>query len=264
MIAAAFYIFTNQRAVGRQMTYLLRNHFLLSKEAADPNDVSTAPPAQADLAEDETPAPVASEVAEPNPAAAKETAAPNYSQIEIAFFELSRENLQALAGKILRDEGDWHVVFFEDARAIESLQSAARKLPGTQERALQKDAGNTEVDAGDIEPDLQGPYLAVGVDLNRSENLHWALDLQLPAPAAPPIRAVAQAPAASPLPLVTLEGNVHFTPQSALMLVYDPASRSFPNAEREHSQLAKSPLKVLASDDFRMGYSALVVWVRLK
>lgn len=275
----------NQRTVGRQMTYLLRNHFLLSKEAADPNEVSDSKPTTTAMAEETTPTPSPSESPDAAAVNAKE-AAPNYSQIEIGFFELSRENLQALAGKILRDDGDWHVVFFDDAKSVESLQAAARKLPGTQERALQKETGNTEIDAGDIEPDLQGPYLAVGVDLVKNENMHWALDLQLPPLAPPGTRALAQASApmqgsattagtasaaatapsagAAPmLPLITLEGNVHFTPQSALMLVYDPAVRNF-NLEREHTQLAKSPLKVLASDDFRMGYSALVVWVRLK
>ena len=267
LVAAAFYIFLNQRTVGRQMTYLLRNHFLLSKEAADPNDTKDSKPVTTAQATEIATTPATSETQDAAANSAKETT-PNYSQVEIGFFELSRENLQALAGKILRDEGDWHVVFFDDAKTVESLQAAARKLPGTQERALQKETGNTELDAGDVEPDLQGPYLAVGVDLMKNENMHWALDLQLPQPAAPGTRSLAQAtatttPPAPPLPLVTLEGNVHFTPQSALMLVYDPAVRNF-NLEREHGQLAKSPLKVLASDDFRMGYSALVVWVRLK
>lgn len=273
LVTAAFYIFTNQRTVGRQMAHLLRGHFLLSREAAVPGDTKSLSDSKAKslVSESQTSSPAQNTAPATTPmTTADKPTAPNYSQIEIGFFELSRDNLMALAGKILRDEGDWHVVYLDDAKSIESLQAAARKLPGAQEHTLQKEGGHTELDAGDVNPDLQAPYLAVGVDLIKNENLHWALDLQLPPPSA--ARTLAQASdtgenAAAPsgsLQLTTLEGNVHFTPQSALLLVYDPTDRNFGNLERQHPQLNKSPLRVLASEDFRLGYSALVVWVRLK
>lgn len=271
LISAAFYIFLNPRNVGRQMTALLHGHFLMSKEAGDPNDADSRSEARSHRNDDKDAAAAQADAAAAEAAAAAKDALPAYNQMEIAFFELSRENLMALAGKIMRDDGDWHVVFYDDAKSIESLQQAARKLPGIQEKVLQKE--NNQMDAGDVEPDLQSPYLAVGVEWLKSENLHWALDLQLP-PAAQSTRALAAAEnaattgqvsaaaAPAPLQLSTLEGTVHFTPQSALLLVYDPAIRTFPGLEP--AQVAKSPLRVLASEDFRAGFSALVVWIRLK
>ncbi len=54
-------------------------------------------------------------------------------------------------------------MFFDDAKSIESLKAAAGKLPGSQEKPFEENA--VEVGAGDMNPDLQLPYLAVGVDL---------------------------------------------------------------------------------------------------
>jgi hypothetical protein len=271
LVSAAFYIFLNQRTVGRQMSALLRNHFVMSKDAGEPGSEKENDNAKVKVQDfHESTAALTGDL----PASAtKEAAAPVLTQLEIGFFELSRENLIALAGKIQRDEGDWHVVFIEDAKTVESLQTAARKLPGLQEKSLQKETKEgLEVDAGDINPDLRSPYLAVGVDWIKNENLHWALDLQLPparqndamANANPgPASVAPTTPGGQPnLQLTTLEGAVHFTPQSALLLVYDPAIRTFTGLET--AKLEKSPLRVLTSDDFRAGESALVVWVRLK
>jgi hypothetical protein len=269
LVSAAFYIFVNQRAVGRHMTALLRGHFLMSKDAADPNDVGARAVARARKADEEKNNLAPADAPANDGAANAKDAAPTFTQMEIGFFELSRENLMALAGKILRDDGDWHVVYYDDAKTIESLQSAARKLPGVQEKTLQKET--TQMDAGDIDPDLQSPYLAVGVEW-KGESLHWALNLQLPSAAAN-TRTLAQAESGSPsesttsasappLQLTAIEGSVRFVPQSALLLVYDPAVRTFPGLDRQ--QVTNSPLRVLASEDFRAGYSALVVWIRLK
>jgi hypothetical protein len=277
LVSTAFYIFLNQRTVGRHMSALLRGHFLLSKDAADPKDLQDDSESDETAETDSPPKASAPLTADTSANTAAKEAAPSYSSMEIGFFELSRENLVPLASKILRDDGDWHVVYVDDAKTIESLQSAARKLPGLQEKNLPKENKERfELDAGDVNPDVQSPYLVVGVDWVKNENMHWALDLQLPPPSSSRTLAQAQAegnanlagsepPAAtpaSPLQLTTLEGNVRFSPQSALLLVYDPALRNFSGLDP--ASTAKGPLRVLASEDFRAGYSALVVWIRLK
>lgn len=266
LICGAFYIFLNQRTLGRQVSSLLRGSFLLSKDASDPNDRARAAQApEAAVVEEEPLEQAEANVEAPSatPAAVKE---PTYSQIEVGFFELSRENVAALNGRVLREDGEWRVLYFEDARTIESLKASARKLAGGREKALENDA--VEIDAGDLNPDMQSPFLAVGVDWAKNESLHWALDVQLPVanPSARNVATQGQPPAqtlTTPMQLTTLEGTLPFKPPAALLLIYTPIQRT-PQSQTRDSRLAQSPLNVLTSEDFRAGYSDLIVWIKFR
>jgi hypothetical protein len=274
LIFAAFYIFTNQRALGRHVGSLFKNPFLLSKQAADPNAEETP------VVREEPHVAAAAAVEDPTdaavPTAAKE---PTYTQMEIGFFELSRENSIAFrAGRTVREEGDWRVIYFEDSKTIDTLKSAATKLPGGQEKTLQKET--VEIDAGDLNPDLQSPYLAVSADWTKNETLHWAIDVQLPAQslnegnpravasdqttdlaANSPGPEAAGAGGPPPLHLTTMEGALPFKPPAALLMIYTPAAR-VPTRPGDHARFSTSPLNVLTSDDFRSGYTDLIVWIK--
>jgi hypothetical protein len=269
------YIFLNQRTISNRVGSLLHSHFVLSQNAHDPDEQATPYARPTPVADaNNVNQPDAKENALPSEALVAGTKEPTYANMELGFFELSKETVFALNGKLIRDEGEWRVMYFEDNKMIESLRSSASKMPGGKEGSLQKDS--VELDAGDENPNGQLPYLAVGIDWGKNETLHWAVDLQMPVTetATETERTTASesksTASASALHLSTLEGTVPFRSQGALVLIYDPTQRQ--PAAQEISRLfmnstmnsSTSPLKVFTSEDFRMGYSDLIIWIRLK
>lgn len=276
LILTAGYIFLNQRSVGRQVGKLFHNTFVLSKDARVPSEDSeeAAPVKRTKISTAPSPATEAA-LAAPSPAAEPTQ---SYTRMTVRFFEMSkeiftRENLTALNGRVVREDGDWRVVYFEDAKTIESIKSSASRLPGAQEKQVQSET--LELDAGDVNPDLQVPYLAIGVDLSKTESLHFAVDMQVPTVTAQARNVAGQgagqgqegyntdAPPQAPAPMQVsaLEGTVKFKPQGALLMIYDPVNRG--PTSQDSSRLSQSPLKVFNSDDFRQGFSDLIVWISL-
>lgn len=290
LIAAAGYIFINQRSVSRQVGKLFHNTFIMSKDArvkdaSDDEEILTKN-AVARSHSASAPAPAA-QVTQAPTEVGKEPVAATYTHLTVRFFELSKEyfskeNVAALNGKVTRDDGEWRVVYFEDAKTLESLKTSASRLPGSQEKPLATEG--IELDAGDTHPDMQLPYMAIGVDLKgeaQQPSLHFAIDMQVPQGSAAQARNVAspnsgdpntvtdtqgqpQQPAqpAAPMAVTSLEGTVKFKPQGAVLLIYDPPNRA--PASTDMARLGQSPLHVYTSDDFRLGYSDLIVWISFK
>lgn len=172
--------------------------------------------------------------------------------VEIRYVEISKENMRALAavGEQVREMQDWRVLFFPDAQNIQSVMAAARKLPGAAKRALPSN-GELEILSGDFDPDPQSPFLSFSMIWTMPNAVDWSLISQLPNP---------DPQGRQKFLMSEQQGEMTWDPKGALLVIFDPLQRI---PVQDETKLDRSPLQVLRSNDFKAGYSDLVIWIEI-
>lgn len=255
LILVLINILLNPQGLSRGMNSLFRSSMILSKhagekKAADDNDSKEKDAASEASDDSDTDVSAMSEAEEEAPIV-------TYTRLEIGFYELANENVAAINGKVLREGNGWRILQIDDASSVEPLKKAARKLPGGADAEIKNDS--LLLDAGDLNPDPQSPYLAVGADWAKNENLHWAIDFKSHTQQ---LRVPTSQDSTPPLQVVSFDGTVALDQKSALLLIYSPGPQRAPATSAE--KLSQSPLQIMASEEYHDGLSSLVIWINFK
>ena len=173
--------------------------------------------------------------------------------IEVRYLEISKENLRALitTGQVIREFENWRVVYIPSSPSIQSLLQSSRPLPGSVRQALPAQ-GELEILSGDFDPEPNRSFLNFSMIWRMPDNVDWSLISQM---------RTAEVGGPPELALREFDGKIKWTPQGALILIFDPIQRVPVSAD---SDLTGSPLRVLQSQDFQNGLSDLIIWVEIK
>lgn len=272
VVGLVFYIFISQKAaINHEVHSLFKGLPLMSRDAGDFTQQDSKPigekPFVSQRATDAT-KPLSpklkAKTAAPDPAAVKQAAVqaapePTYSQLDVDFLEISKENISAVAasGKVLTDSADWRVIKVDDAQQADNIRSAGRPLPGRNQGPVRKERF-ADVMGGDENPLPQQPFLNFSLEWHKANRSHWEISYRIPGL---PDRNTP--PGSRKLVETNLDGMMNIRPGQAILFIYDPLRR-IPMDRKIMNQLADSPLRVLLSEDFRQGFSALVIWIQFR
>lgn len=269
VVGLVFYIFISQKAaINHEVHSLFKGLPLMSRDAGDFTQQDSKPIGEKPFVRQQTaeaakppvaPKPQAAAVAPKATEAKAPAPAPTYSQLDVDFLEISKENIAAVAasGKVLTDSADWRVIKVDDAQQADNIRSAGRPLPGRNQGPVRKERF-AAVMAGDENPVPQQPFLNFSLEWRKANRSHWEISYRIPGL---PDRNTP--PEGRKLVETNLDGLMNIRPGQAILFVYDPLRR-IPVDRKNMNQLADSPLRVLLSEDFRQGFSALVIWIQFR
>ncbi len=260
IFATLFYLVVSQRELIQQEVGRIFDGIpLLSHSAEDDEEVALATPevealtAEAPPQEDETLESEAS-IIEPDPANrnSQTNAISSTPRVQIRYLEVSKENIQALiaSGRVVRELENWRIIYIPSSPSVQSLARAARPLPGSVQQALPP-RGELELISGDIDPDPNRSFLNFSMIWRIPDQVEWSLITQLRSPDT-------QGP--GQLILREHEGRLRWSPEGALVLIFDPIGR-IPTLR--DADFSRSPLQILQSADFQSGLSDLIIWVEV-
>jgi hypothetical protein len=266
------YIFYSQRAVvTREVGKILRGTPLSSRESADP---------EADEARNLAPPPEpmkvpAETVAESAPAAdeetrAKEAAPPapapiEVTKVEISSWEIPREILTGMiAGAEKIGESNAGRVYFwsQGAKTTEAVTKNGHRISPVRTMPLDNGAQIAiETPPATPESFQFGMYFQVNKVEGKDLSLKWASTMVLPPPEAANPVAGSRQPVMKALTETQLSGTAAPTPQSALLIIFDPTTRAL--RDDSLARAGEGPWSIFGSYDFRNGVTDWVVLVQL-
>lgn len=253
--ATLFYLIVSQRQLIQQEVGRIFNGIpLLSHSAVD--EEATEQGAETELIEEANPPPQeeatteVSNIIEPGPNTNQPQAPRGPPQVEVRYLEVSKANIRALvdSGQLVRELENWRVIYLSSSPSVQSLLRASRPLPGSVRQALPPQ-GSLEILSGDYDPEPNRSFLNFSMIWRMPDSVDWSLITQLRSAEAP-----------TELVLREHEGKMKWSPQGALILIFDPLTRISVPPEVD---LSRSPLRVLRSQDFQTGLSDLIIWIEV-
>lgn len=260
ILATLFYLVISQRRViQEEMGRIFDGIPLLSSRAVDEDMVEDIedegdemPPAETRLAQEDAAMDAASQgIIEPGPNTNEAAAPKGPPQVEVRYLEVAKENIAALAasGRLVREMENWRIVYLPSSPSVQSIIRASRPLPGSVRQALPPQ-GDLEILSGDYDPEPNRSFLSFSMIWRMPDSVEWSLITQLRSSN----EAVPQ------LVLREYEGSMKWSPQGALILIFDPLTRITAPPEVD---LSRSPLRILRSQDFQSGLSDLIIWIEV-
>lgn len=267
------YIFYSQRAlVTREVGKIFRGTPLTSRESADPDENQAQSFTKPDAHEDvpETVAETSTAAAEAVPA--KEAAPPpapapvEVSKVEISSWEVPRETLSGLisgAEKIGESNAGRAYFWSQGAKVAESITKNGHRI--SLPRVIPIDNGAQaaiETPPGTPESFQFGLYFQVNKLEGKELSLKWESTMVLPPPETAAELAGSRQPVMKALTETQLSGVASPTPQSALLIVFEPTTRAL--REEALAKAGDGPWSIFGSYDFRNGTTDWAVLVQLK
>lgn len=261
IVATLFYLVVSQRRlIQQEVGRILEGIPLLSSRAVDEEVVEQSmegveeeiPQAETMMAREDTAMDTPSTgIIEPGPNTNQPAVSKAPPQVEVRYLEVSKENIAALiaSGRLVRDMENWRVVYLPSSPSVQSILRASRPLPGSVRQALPPQ-GDLEILSGDYDPDPTRSFLSFSMIWRIPDSVEWSLITQL--------RSAGEA--TPQLLLREYEGTMKWSPQGALILIFDPLTRITAPSEED---LSRSPLRILRSPDFQSGISDLIIWVEV-
>lgn len=259
IIATLFYLVVSQRdLIQKEVGKIFDGLPLLSSQAVDQEAVQlNSLPTPNEESQESSRASEATQsfagepqgIIEPTPKTKQQPTSP--PTVEVRYLEISKENIRALvaSGQVIRELENWRVVYLPSSPSIQSLLQASRRLPGSIRQPLPLQ-GDLEILSGDYDPDPNKSFLNFSMIWRIPDSVDWSLISQM------------RRGENSESPLVMREygGKMRWTPQSALIFIFDPIQRV---PVSNNTDLNESPLRVLKSQDFQTGLSDLIIWIEV-
>lgn len=274
------YIFYSQSSVVSKQVEKIFGTPIASRDAGEPGSQQDLPAPPPPPPPKEVVAEPVSETAKLAPVAEKTEAAPTkavpeVSKVEVSYWEVPREALSTLvtSAEKKEDSNAGHAYFWKDgAKAVEALTSAGRKFSSTRNVAIENGAQLTIETPPTAPESFQfGLYFQVNKSEGKDLGLKWESTMVLPPPemqtayaggGGAPSAGGARQPAVRTLTQANLTGSASPTPSSALMIVYEPATRAL--RDDALAKAGEGPWTIFGSYDFRSGVTEWVVLVQLK
>lgn len=270
-----FIFYSRSGVVSRHVGNLLNGKPLSSRERAlpDSNTSSThesrlvgeqdgsaaatlAPPA---------PAPATDQTAAPGTTAADHApAAPDPQKLDLAFWEIPRDNLAGLipSAEKIGEGSEGRVYLFKDSAKVTEALKSARRLALNRTTSLQPGAQIMVVTPPQAPEAFQfGLALQLLKWEEKSASLHWDSQLVL-SQSESPQEMVSPNPSVKAVTESTISGSANLTPSGAILMVIEPSNRR--PRDEFLAKAGEGPWAVFASDDFRNGVSDWIVVFQLK
>ncbi|MGZ3723147.1 MAG: hypothetical protein ACXVA9_09465 [Bdellovibrionales bacterium] len=264
------YIFYSQRAlVSRQVGALFSGTPLASRDAGDGAASDPKVHALAKPAKREEVAEVVAETADTPTEPLKDTAATapvEVTKVEISYWEVPREILTGLitsAEKLGESNAGRAYFWSQGAKAADAIIAGGHRISLSRTMPIENGA-QIQIETPPTTPESFqfGLYFQVSKLEGKDLGLKWESTMVLPPPETPAEAAGSRQPVMKALTETQLSGSASPTPTSALLIVYEPTTRTI--RDESLAKAGDGPWTVFGSYDFRSGATDWVVLVQLK